>query len=79
MTETAESLLAKIDQFVRDTGISEESLGWKACGDGRVVNNLRQGKQITLKRYDQLRQTMAAERQRLAAEAKDESGQGSAA
>jgi len=49
-------LIMAIDTFQSyNTGLSDETLGWKSIGDSSVVGRLRSGGDVTTKKYEDLR------------------------
>jgi len=58
--DTQEQLLIEIDAFLARTGMKESMFGYKAVNDGKLVPYLRQGRSITLRRFDQIRAFMEA-------------------
>lgn len=62
-----ETLLAKVEAFLAETGMSESAFGVKALNDGKFVPRLRSGAGITTKTIDKVERFIAAEREKLGA------------
>ena len=60
-------LLAEIEAFLPERGISEATFGLRAVNDGKLVPRLRAGATITLATLERVRGYIAAERSRVAA------------
>jgi len=60
MPGAARDLLAEIEAFLEETGLSPTKLGLAAVNDGHLVANLRKGTSVTLKTADRVRGYMAA-------------------
>ena len=71
MPSLREAILATIDDFCRDTGMSQDRLARLAVGDHHFVPSLRRGA-ATLKRLEKLDAFMRAERRRRGLSAKRE-------
>lgn len=56
------SLLAEIESFCRERGITESTFSRRAVSDGKFVARLRAGKGITVATVDRVRDYIAAER-----------------
>lgn len=59
---TLQSLLAEIESFCRDRSMSEAAFSAAVAKDGKFVNRIREGGQITVRKLDEVRAYMAAER-----------------
>jgi phosphopantothenoylcysteine decarboxylase / phosphopantothenate---cysteine ligase len=55
MNTIARALLAEIDAFLADTGVTPTKLGLAAINDGHLVAKLRDGRSVTLKTADKVR------------------------
>lgn len=54
-SKAVETLVKAIDHFKRyNSGLSDEGLGWKAIQDSTVVTRLRNGGDVTTKKYEDL-------------------------
>jgi hypothetical protein len=73
---TQSDLLAEILEFLPERKIKETTFGLMAVNDGKFVDRLREGANMTLATIDKARAFMAAERRRLEAErARDDSAE----
>ena len=59
MPGAARNLLAEIEAFLEQTGLSPTKFGLAAVNDGHLVANLRKGTSVTLKTADRVRAYMA--------------------
>jgi phosphopantothenoylcysteine decarboxylase/phosphopantothenate--cysteine ligase len=60
MPGAARDLLAEIEAYLRETGVSATKFGLAAVNDGHLVAKLRRGTSVTLKTADRVRSYMAA-------------------
>jgi phosphopantothenoylcysteine decarboxylase/phosphopantothenate--cysteine ligase len=67
MPNTTRALLAEIEIFLAEFGVSPTKFGLDAVNDGHLIKNLRSGASVTLKTADKVRAHMADERSRAAA------------
>lgn len=58
------NVLASIETFCRETGMSYDAFGRRALGDNRLVTQIRTGRGTTLTRLEQIEDFMSAERAR---------------
>ena len=56
---TAERLLADIEAFLKRTGMPATEMGLRVLKDGHFVHRLRQGRDITTRTLDRVRDFMA--------------------
>ena len=61
MSGITKDLLAHIEAFLADTGLTPSKFGVAAVNDGHLVANLRKGHSVTLKTADKVRAYMAQE------------------
>ena len=61
MHGAARDLLAEIEAFLAETGLSPTKFGLAAVNDGHLVANLRKGTSVTLKTADRVRGYMASQ------------------
>ena len=61
---TREALLAEIEKFLRDTGMSPTAFGLKSLNDSALVSRLRKGADLRSANIDKIRDFMARERNR---------------
>ena len=61
MSGTTKELLAQIEAFLAETGLTPSKFGVAAVNDGHLVANLRKGHSVTLKTADKVRAYMAHE------------------
>src|SRR5262245_41854632 len=60
MHTLARALLAEIEAFLADTGLTPTKFGLAAVNDGHLVTNLRKGNSVTLKTADRVRALIGA-------------------
>lgn len=72
--DTHQALLAEIHIFVSETGMAETTFGRAAVGDASLVQRLRSGRSITIRKLDRIRGYMARTRAERAANAQTERG-----
>src|SRR5215470_12208428 len=63
MAVTNKALLAEIEAFLAETGVTPSKFGVAAVNDGHLVANLRKGNSVTLKTADKVRFYLAEQRQ----------------
>jgi hypothetical protein len=59
---TRDALLAEIEKFLRETGMSRTAFGMKALNDGALMIRLRKGADLRSETIDRIRAFMARER-----------------
>lgn len=59
------SLLTKIDEFLRDSGMAETAFGLAALNDGKFVSRLRGGSGVTVKTINRVNSYIDTERAKL--------------
>lgn len=59
---TLRSLVAEIEAFCRDRSMSEAAFSEAVAKDGKFIKRIREGGQITVRKLDEVRAFMAAER-----------------
>jgi phosphopantothenoylcysteine decarboxylase/phosphopantothenate--cysteine ligase len=64
MRGAARELLAEIEAFLGETGVSPTKFGLAAVNDGHLVANLRKGASVTLKTADRVRGYLVQSRER---------------
>ena len=57
-------IIADIDAYLTETGMSDSRLGREALGDSHLVRHLRMGRGTQLDRLERLEEWMTAERSR---------------
>jgi phosphopantothenoylcysteine decarboxylase/phosphopantothenate--cysteine ligase len=62
MTGIAQTLLAEIEAFLAETGMTATKFGLAAVNDGHLVAKLRKGNSVTLRTADKVRNYIAQER-----------------
>jgi len=62
MNSAAKSLLAEIEAFLEESGVTPTKFGIAAVNDGHLVKNLRAGSSVTLKTADRVRAYMDRQR-----------------
>jgi phosphopantothenoylcysteine decarboxylase / phosphopantothenate---cysteine ligase len=62
MAATNKALLAEIEAFLAEAGVTPTKFGVAAVNDGHLVANLRKGNSVTLKTADRVRSYIARER-----------------
>ena len=68
MSGTGTTLLAEIEAFLAERGVSASKFGLAAVKDGHLVANLRKGNSVTLRTADKVRAYMAERRRSSAVE-----------
>lgn len=56
---TREAFVRKIRDFLRDYKIPRTRFGKEACGNGKIVSSLEEGKNITLDNIEKIERYMA--------------------
>ena len=64
MSGITKDLLAEIELYLAQTGLTPSKFGVAAVNDGHLVSNLRKGNSVTLKTADKVRAYLARQRQR---------------